>query len=104
MKFRVEITPSALADIEAVFAWIAAKAPRAANRWKEGVFASIQSLDTMPMAHGLSPEAAFLRRQIRQMFYGKRGGVYRILYEVVGDKATVIGIRHGSRRFLHEEE
>jgi toxin ParE1/3/4 len=104
MKYRVEITPSALDDVEAVFNWIAANAPGAANRWKTGILAAIDSLASMPMAHGLAPEATFLRRPLRQTFYGKRGGVYRILYEVIGDTATIIGIRHGARRFLHEED
>src|SRR5262249_34745237 len=34
--------------------------------------------------------------EVRQLLYGKRRGVYRILFSIVGDTVWVLRIRHGA--------
>jgi hypothetical protein len=41
---------------------------------------------------------------VRQLLYGKRQGVYRILFLMGTDTVRIISIRHGARQRLRAEE
>ena len=74
MSYRVVVEPRADNDIEAAFLWIAARAP----------------------------ENDFFEIEIRQLFYGKRIGRYRILFTIERDNVHILHVRHGARRQLQE--
>jgi hypothetical protein len=56
----------------------------------------------MPTRCPSAPESKRLRRDIRQLLYGKRPGVYRIIFRIEekakgGPLVRVLHIRHGAR-------
>ncbi len=102
MKYQVVITPLALAEVEEAYDWLVQRAPHAADRWRERLLKAVDSLERFPKRCGLAPESAYFGREIRQLLHGKRGGVYRILFEIREDKVVVLRVRHGARRFLGE--
>ena len=59
----------------------------------------LYSLESFPYRCPLAREAGESKREIRCLLFGKRGGVYRILYEVDETPQTVwiLHIRHGAR-------
>jgi plasmid stabilization system protein ParE len=38
--------------------------------------------------------------ELRELLYGKRQGVYRILFEVRGDTVYILRVRHGAQELL----
>jgi plasmid stabilization system protein ParE len=100
MNYRVELMATAKAEAEEAYLWIHKQSPTRAVKWYNGLIDAIESLEFSPHRCPLAPEAPAFRQEIRQLLYGKRGGVYRILFEIRGDVVYVLHIRHGARKFL----
>lgn len=96
-KFKVEITATALAEVEEMYAWLAAKSPISAQRWRGKLLKLIDSLESFPGRYPIAPESVTIGREIRYLIHGKRSGVIRILFEVLDDTVYVFRIRHGAR-------
>ena len=62
------------------------------------------SLETMPQRCGLAPESEWYPGELRQLLHGKRGGIYRILFEVRGDIVYILRVRHGAQNLLETDE
>ncbi len=55
-------------------------------------------LTTMPERHPVAEdESQQLGITIRQMLYGRRRGLYRILFSVAGDTVTLHYVRHSAQ-------
>jgi plasmid stabilization system protein ParE len=54
----------------------------------------------MPERCPLAPEDALHAEEIRELFYGKLPGRYRILFTVRHESVHVLHIRHGARDTL----
>lgn len=102
--FRVDIAPRGLADIEEAFVFIKAEAPARADSWLLGIIEAIHSLEDMPYRCSVAPESQAVGLEIRQLFYGKRSGVYRILFTIANDTIRVFHVRHAARRGLETDE
>jgi plasmid stabilization system protein ParE len=109
MTFRVILTPRAAADADEAAAYIKRFSPERAARWFDGLMQAVLSLDEMPHRCPQAPEAEILGSDIRQLLYGKRGGVYRIVFRIYGAESTgpvvrVLAVRHSARRPLQAED
>jgi len=102
MKFAVEITNTAWAEIEEAYDWLAKRAPTAAARWKENLLAAIDTLESFPAGCSIAPESEYFGREVRQLLYGKRQHKYRVIFEIREKVVVVLRVRHGARRFLGE--
>lgn len=102
MKYRIEISPQAIADIESAVEFIRSQTPEAAGRWYSKLIERVESLSSNPQRCPNSPEADFLGIPLRELLFGKRRGVYRILFTIEGRSVRIHTIRHGARRFLDE--
>ncbi len=102
MKYRVEITDTAWAELQAAYEWLTERAPGAARRWRDSLLQAVAKLESHPGRYPLAPESDYLGGNVRQLLYGKRRGVYRVLYRVDADCVYVLRVRHGARRFLGE--
>lgn len=100
MVFRVEISPSALADAEEAFLWIQQESPSKADEWYNGLVDAILSLENFPNRCPLAPESEDIGREIRQLLYKR----HRILFGVTGDVVQVFRIRHTARDKLSPDE
>ncbi len=103
MKYRVDITDTAWAEIEESYAWLTQQSPQAALRWRAALLEAVDSLESMPDRCHLAPESKAWKRDIRELLYGKRRGVYRILFEIRAGTVFILRVRHGARRLLEEE-
>jgi len=89
-----------MAEAEEIYRWLLERSPSTVTKWFNGLAAAIFSLERNPKRCSLAPENDAFEEEIRQLLYGKRGGVYRILFTIVGDTVKVLHLRHGARRFL----
>jgi plasmid stabilization system protein ParE len=98
MIFRVETTPAAENEAQAILEWLLAQhAGEAGLRWFLNLEQAIQSLSHFPERCGLAPENDRFPFEVRQLLYGRRPHVYRILFRIDQDTVYVLHIRHGRR-------
>ncbi len=98
MTYRVVVAPVARAESVEAFRWIAGRSPAAARRWYAGLERTLDALKRGPEGRPIAiEESERLGRTVRQVLYGRRRSVYRILYAVEGDIVFVLHIRHGAR-------
>jgi plasmid stabilization system protein ParE len=99
MDFRVELSGQAQHDIAAVYDWLRSQqAGDAGERWFVALRAAVASLANLPSRCPLAPENRDSPVEVRQLLYGRRPHVYRVLFSVAGDVVHVLHIRHGRRR------
>lgn len=68
-----------------------------AEKWRQRLLECVGKLEEFAEGFPLAPEAAAKNRPIRQILFGKRPHVFRILFEVHEDYVGVIHICHGAR-------
>lgn len=100
MEYEIEFNPLARDEADRAAAWIAQYSEVRAAKWHRGLLDAIATLRRNPERFALAPESESFRAEIRQMLYGKRRGIYRILYAIRGKAVVILRIRHGARRFL----
>jgi plasmid stabilization system protein ParE len=99
MKFRVEVSAQAEADTSAILDWLLSQgAGETGIRWFLTLEEEIASLATFPERAPLAPESARFPFEVRQLLYGRKPHVYRILYSIEGETVRVLHIRHARRR------
>ena len=110
MTYRVDISPSALQDAEDAYLWLKERSPDRAGQWYEGLLETIFSLENYPERCPVAPESADIGKEIKQLLYGKRGRVYRILFGITRDETTgedvvrIFRIWHSTRRRIKADE
>ena len=101
MDFRVELTDQAKSDIAAIHGWLVAQeAGDAGARWFSSLRQAITSLSALPARCSVAPESRESPVEVRQLLYGRRPHVYRILFSIDETVVHVLHIRHGRRRPL----
>ncbi len=104
MKYRVLIQPTAKAELREAYRWYYNKSPHAARLWLDSFLETIDALRTHPERCALAPENNAFAETIRQLLYGRKRGVYRILFTVKEGVVEVLHIRHASRAYLRPDE
>ncbi|QSJ19253.1 type II toxin-antitoxin system RelE/ParE family toxin [Nostoc sp. UHCC 0702] len=79
MTYRIEISPTAKADVESIFLWMKDYSVKQAYRWVRGCYEIMLTLENFPNRCPLAIESQYLNRPVRQLFYKKQ---YRILFTV----------------------
>lgn len=93
--------PSAEAELEAAYLWIAERNADAAVKWYNGILDAILTLETFPERCPLAPESDAFDHDIRQLLYGNRRHAYRILFDVSpGHTVRILHVRHSAREYL----
>ena len=103
MPFQVIITPSAKADIFEINAWLLENHSDLAEKWLFGLSEAIISLSKLPQRCPISPETEAFDVIVRQLLYGKRPIVYRILYSVQDEKVYILRVRSTKQQSLLDE-
>jgi plasmid stabilization system protein ParE len=96
----IHIFPRAMADVRAAVAWRSRQSPSHAARWHAGLLAAIRSLANGPDRCPLADEAADLGRELRELLYGRRRNVYRILFTIDGQTVNILRVRHAAQNRL----
>lgn len=90
---KVEFTPQALADIEAILVWIERDAPETAVRVASEIVDSALSLGTMPLRGSAAREGDLDGIRLFQIVRHR----HRIVYSVRPDVITIHYVVQGSR-------
>jgi plasmid stabilization system protein ParE len=102
--YHVIVTPTAEAEALEAFRWYAARSRTAGERWYAGPQRALDGLAKNPGRCPVSEEdSEALGREVRLLLYGRRRGVYRILYAISGDIVRVLRIRHSARGPIEPE-
>ena len=104
MTYKLLVQPSALADLDEAYRWIAVRSPLNAATWFNHFVEALTTLEHFPERLPVAPESKFVRQPIRQLRYGKRGGAYRALFTIRGREVHVLHIRHAARENMAAEE
>jgi toxin ParE1/3/4 len=109
MAYTVSLTAPAEADAYAAFERIREVAPASAARWLTGLFTAMRTLADMPARCPMIPEADELGHELRHLLYGRRTGLYRIIFDIQedfaeGPRVRVLRIWHGARDTLRAED
>ena len=103
MAFRVKQTPQADRDLDTILDWLLERqAGEAGLRWFRKLRAEIASLCELPNRCPLAPENKEFPFEVRQLLYGRKPHLYRVLFTIESDTVVVLHIRHGRRRRLGE--
>jgi plasmid stabilization system protein ParE len=98
VTYRVVFTARARADAVRQFHFLADRSPAAAAKWYTGLEKAITKLAKMPERHPIAEdESEQLGITLRQMLYGRRPGVFRILFSVEGVTVTLHYVRHSAQ-------
>jgi plasmid stabilization system protein ParE len=101
MAFRVETSAQAERDAEVILEWLRSQhAGDTGIRWFLDMEKAIASLAAFPERCPLAPENARFPFEVRQLLYGRKPNVYRILFTIKGDTVHILHIRHGRRKPL----
>jgi plasmid stabilization system protein ParE len=103
-RWNVIVERPAQKDIAKAYYWIAGRNAEAADRWFEGLYKTMGSLETFPERAALAPESKNLRCEIHEIFHGHRQHKYRILFTISKNQVHVLHVRHGARLALGETE
>src|ERR1700689_1830597 len=101
MGFRVETTAGAELDGRTILEWLLSQhAGQTGIRWFLALEDAIASLSAFPERCPLAPENSNFPFEVRQLLYGRKPHVYRILFRIEGETIYILHIRHGRRRPL----
>lgn len=104
MVFRVSISPTALADIEALFLSQAENSPAHAAAWLLGLEKATESLSELPWRCSLAYESHAFDMEVRQMLFGTGRDKYRVLYTVEGDEVRIHHVRNTRQQPLEQDD
>jgi len=99
MGYAVKLSHRAERDLHELFEFLDASNSAAARRWFNGLEKAIYSLERFPRRSPRAGEARKIRRPLRNLLYGDRPDVYRVIYEIYDSTRTVLvlSVRHGAR-------
>jgi plasmid stabilization system protein ParE len=99
MTFRVEMSAQAEDDASGILDWLLSQhAGDTGIRWFLALEEAIVSLGTLPERCPLAPENARFPFEVRQLLYGRKPHVYRILFTIDGNVVKILHIRHARRK------
>jgi plasmid stabilization system protein ParE len=104
MTYKVRLQPIAENDLEEAYLWAAKNAPETARLWLARFQAALETLGEHPQRFGFAAEHKKVKRELRQLLFGKRPNVFRAVFLIDGDVVRIIRIRRASRRALKKTE
>jgi toxin ParE1/3/4 len=82
MTYLVEFAARASRDLEILYKEKNAAESHAAARWYNGLEEAVSALASFPLRCPVAPEARKAKRKLRNLLYGNKPHVYRVIYEV----------------------
>jgi plasmid stabilization system protein ParE len=107
MAFRVDVSPEAFADLDAISAHIRERGSfESAERWFNGIVDAIRSLAELPNRCPVADESENLQTEVRLLLHGKRNRRYKVYFAIHHESETVriFHVRHWARKPLTNEE
>jgi toxin ParE1/3/4 len=106
MPYAVELAARAARDLEILYLKKNATESHAAARWYNTLEEAIYTLARDPHRCPVAPEAQRAKRKLRQLLFGKKPHVYRIIFEVQEQqqRVWVLTIRHEAMRKVRKSD
>ena len=104
MSYTIDIVSRARTDIRSVVNWRSQQSASSAARWHAGLLNAIRSLCDNPERCPLADEAADLGMELRELLYGRRRNIYRILFTIEEQTVNVLRVRHAAQDRLSGDE
>jgi toxin ParE1/3/4 len=106
MPYHVELTGRAARDLALLYDEKNAAESLAAALWFNGLEKAVYTLETYPRRCPFARESRKTDRPLRNLLYGKKPHVYRVIYETDERKklVRVLTIRHGAMEPADLEE
>lgn len=105
MTFRVEMSAQAGHDAEAILDRLLSQhAGETGVRWFLALEEAIASLGEFPKRCPLAPENARFPFEVRQLLYGRKPHVYRILFTIDAEIVKILHIRHARRKPIAKQQ
>ena len=99
MAFRVEVSLEAERDAEGILEWLLSQQTgQAGIDWFLALDDAFASLAQFPERCPIASENPRFPFEVRQLLYGRKPHIYRILFTIAGDTVQVLHIRHGRRK------
>ena len=103
-KYDIVFAPSAFEDLTVILEWLSREASEKVPEWYAAIKAHIQTLDHLPERCPYAPENGLWgSEELRQLLFQDYPSKYRIIFTVTKSSVRILNIRHGARRYLHEE-
>jgi toxin ParE1/3/4 len=98
VEYLVRLTDRVLRDVELIYEFIETETSDKAFAWFNELAEAIYNLEKLPQRGTVASE----NKKLRQVFFGKKPNVYRIIYAIDRQHraVNVLHIRHGSRTSL----
>src|SRR5207248_5395427 len=100
MIHQVRISARAKRDVDEALGSLVGRAPQGAARWHAALLNKIQTLEDNPTQWPLADTTEQLGVELRQLLFGKRRNVFRILFTVDGEIINVHHIWRATRDWL----
>ena len=101
MVFLVKTSAAAEQDANTILEWLLSQhAGGTGVRWFLAMRAAMASLARFPRRCPLAPESTQFPFEVRQLLYGRKPHIYRILFTIEGETVYILHIRHGRREPL----
>ncbi len=89
MAYLVELSLRAERDLDYPYQRISADDSPAAARWFNGLEEPIYTRERLPRRCPIAPESRKAKRRLRQLLYGAKRDVYRVIYEIDDSRKVV---------------
>lgn len=104
-EYEIVFAPTAYEDLDEILGWLSVEAPEKVSEWYAAIKAHIQTLSRLPECCPYAPENGLWgTEELRQLLFQAYPSKYRIIFTVAKSRVQILQIRHGARRYLHEEE
>lgn len=105
MKYDVELSARARADLQRLRQGLVDHSEDVAERWYDSFREGVQRLRNHPLTCGLAYESAHADREIRHLLFGlSRKRKYRALFWIRGDIVYIVTVRAPGERPLASGE
>lgn len=104
MTFRVELSEAALADAKELYERVIVAAPFRGPLWYSRLLAAIESLQTFPQRCAFAPENNRFPIEVRQLLFGRKPNVYRVIFTVEVNRVYVFRIRSPRQQGLEDTD
>lgn len=104
MVFQVRIARKAEIEIEIAYEWLKQSNSSYADRWFRGLMNKLATLQEKPRRCSLAIENNVFPEEVRQLLYGKRKNIYRILFVIRDNTVYIIYLRHSKQALLTAED
>jgi len=77
--------------------WLARTSPGAAARWRIGLLRIVEKLESDPNRYSGAEEGVDLDVDLRELLYGRRRNIWRVLFTIEGQTVNVLRVRHAAQ-------